>query len=299
MKADILKFSAGIIGAGKLGSALCDALSDLKLLKWILARSYMSQINIKHFINSEVKIISTLEEISSLPQIIIIAVSDSAIREVAQALGNRFKNNLKNKYIIHCSGVLSSDELGYCNEFGAKTASIHPYQTFYYPSRENFKDVMWGIEAAAEDRDYFTEFINLLGGNSYFFDEDNIQLKPLYHSSAVAASNFLTSAIELSKLLAIESKIPAYNFLPPIINTSIKNNLRSLNIDDAGALTGPIARGDLNTIKLHIKSLQKFKYLEIPYIHFALATVELSYKLKVLKRNDYVKIKSYLQGQLQ
>jgi predicted short-subunit dehydrogenase-like oxidoreductase (DUF2520 family) len=293
-----MKLTVGVIGAGKLGSALCDALSNKKLLKWILARSKQSQQALQQFLNSNADIISSLDEISIIPDLIILAVSDSAINQVAVAISKKFKTLLSNKIIAHCSGVITKEALSSCEQYAAKTASIHPYQTFYYPSKNNFKGIMWGIETDEKEKKFFSRFVKLLGGKPYFFTQENIKLKALYHSSAVAASNFLTTTIEFSRLIADEAFLPLVDFLPPIIKTTINNNLHSLLTGDSGAMTGPIARGDLKTIKLHIDSLSKYHFLKKIYINFALTTTELAYHNRKIKKKDYNEIKSYLIEQI-
>ena len=122
-----------------------------------------------------------------------------------------------------------------------------------------------------------------MGGEAHKIEKSN---KKLYHISAVAMSNYLNSAIALGKLSSRAAGISPEEFAPVIINTTINNILASDKLEN-NTLTGPIARGDLLTIKLHIEELRKHRELLLPYSYMGLATLELANTAGIIDDNFY------------
>src|SRR5690606_26081516 len=80
-------------------------------------------------------------------------------------------------------------------------------------------------------------------------------LRPLYHAAAVTASNYVVVVVGLAvRLLEAAGVSPeeAPRALLPLVRGTIEN-LEHLGV--AGALTGPIARGDADTVRLHLARL--------------------------------------------
>lgn len=281
------ELSYGIIGTGKLGSALAKALNQAGYLKWVVARSDASKERVK-FLEKDT-IYETLAGITDLPKFIFITVNDPYISEVAEYLCEIFREGLKDKIIAHCSGTLGVNELMECTKYGACIAAIHPFQTFYYPQDDVFDGIPWGIEADEDDsiRNKINEVVQNLGGKAIYLSSDTINNKELYHASAVIASNFLTSVIKLSADVAKKANIKPEEFLGPIIKTTVKNNLRDLHSDTGLPLTGPFARGDIETISKHVNALKNDRNLLTAYCNAGMLTLEMVYKAGLMERETY------------
>jgi len=286
-------FSFGVIGAGKLGLTISLELARLERLKWILARSNQSRQNVVDKFYHTAFIRRSIDEIEEIPNMIIIAVSDGSVEEVSNALAKQFGKRLKGKYVIHTSGVLNREVLYACKEAGASVAAVHPFQTFYYDSENIFRDIRWGIEAADEDYDLFSHFVTFLYGFPIRLTTDSIKEKALYHAMAVATSNYMTTIIQLAHKIADSANIDSKEFLPPIAKTTLGNNLRGL-ADKEAPLTGPIARGDINTLELHILAMKDKPQILKPYCLLGLATVEMAFNAKLIDGQIYSKIKHLL-----
>jgi predicted short-subunit dehydrogenase-like oxidoreductase (DUF2520 family) len=184
--------------------------------------------------------------------VIFIGVADDAITEVAKEL---YKNgDLKSEsLLIHFSGVLTSNILKH-EKLRLPVASAHPLQTF--PTIDiginTLKDTFWFCEG---DKKALTFLQDLIPKISRAYKTIDSNAKTFYHLSAVFACNYLTSLMELSLTCADRSNIQRgelFEALKPLINSTL-NNIETNGTTKA--LTGPIARGDIETISKHLKKL--------------------------------------------
>lgn len=286
------KINICIVGGGKLGLSFADYFAKHNCNFNLICRSDIS-------FNSAVKIINqnhifrNISEIEKVPDMIIFAVRDGEIKLTSDIIANRFKSNLYQKYCIHCSGLLNSEELFACKEYGAITLSMHPYQTFYFSKAENFDKIHWGIEGDINEQ--AIEFIKFMRGYPHRIDKSK---KIIYHISAVAMSNYLNTAIALGKLCARSAGISPEEFAPRIINTTVDNVINASEVE-SNTLTGPIARGDINTVKSHISALKQEVYLLKPYCYFGLGTLELAKSTQVINEDIYQELKELFDNNLQ
>ncbi len=290
------KFKCGVIGVGKLGSVLVQALSRKGALNWIIEKSHKAVPFINEEINTGIKCYSSINKKIILPDFIFLTVNDSGIEDVSDRLADVFGQKLSGKYVIHCSGVLPVSVLESCRRAGAKTACCHPYQTFYEPSPDILNDISWGVETK-DSFDILEKIINNLGGRALKLSYKNKAEKALYHISAVFASNFLSTAVTGSELISSKASLPWNDFLPKIINTTIGNNLKVTD-KIRFPLTGPIARADLETIRLHVKTLKKYPSLLNIYCYLSLATLETAKINKLITKQKFGEIKEFLVSYL-
>lgn len=277
-------FSFGVIGGGKLGLNLTIELLKMGRLEWILAHSKRTYDKVLARIINRFLIRGSIQEVEKLPNMIIIATPDSEIKKVADSLAVHFGKSLKGNYVVHCSGVLKRDVLKSCEDLGASTAAIHPFQTFYYEEDGILSDIRWGVEATDEDYTLFASFVDLLFGFPVRLTEENIREKTLYHAVATSASNYMTTIIQLANQIADSANIDSNEFLPPIAKTTLGNNLRGLTDNKTIPLTGPIARADVDTIRLHIEALKQHPHILKPYCYMGLATVEMAHNAGMLSK---------------
>ncbi len=275
----------GIIGTGKLGAALAKALNRTGELKWVVARSDESKARVDFL--TEESIYETIAEVPELSDFIFITVNDPYISDVADYLCEIFRDGLKDRIVVHCSGTLGANELTECTKYGALIAAAHPFQTFYYANDDVFGDVPWGIEAGDNIKGIVEESIVGLGGKPIHLSDKSIANKELYHATAVIASNFLTSVIKLSANVAKKANIKPEEFLANIINTTVKNNLHDLHADSGLPLTGPFARGDIATIAKHVNALKGDHNLLAAYRNAGLLTLEMSYRAGYINEKMY------------
>jgi predicted short-subunit dehydrogenase-like oxidoreductase (DUF2520 family) len=110
-----------------------------------------------------------------------------------------------------------------------------------------------------------------IGGKIFQISADK---KSLYHAATAMSCNQLVALLEVAVQLYLKIGVTreiALAIMQPIVNKTIVN---VFNLDTVEALTGPIARGDVNTVKLHVNAVEE-PYRTI-YKNLGLQLVKLS-----------------------
>ncbi|MFA6456512.1 MAG: Rossmann-like and DUF2520 domain-containing protein [Bacteroidota bacterium] len=247
-----------IIGSGAVGRSLALALSQCGVVVSGIysehgktAASVAKKIKAKHA--------GTLEEFKTDSSIIIIAVPDGRIANVARSL-SLHGAGLKGKTIVHTSGALSGDELSALRRRGASVGSFHPLQTF--PKSlplTSLKNIWFAVEGDAGAVAASKSLAKSIGARTFLLTKKN---KTLYHIAAVFASNYQVALFSVVEELASTLGIPrhqVWDIFRPLITQTLHNVFAS---SPAEALTGPIARGDYKTITKHLAVLESSKKLK-------------------------------------
>lgn len=241
--------SISIIGPGKVGLLLKKSLSDAGF-------KYLEMI-------------SKGQPIEETGEWVFITTPDAVIPDIVEQILN---TNVENKLIIHCSGTLTSDVFDELRSKGALTGCFHPIQSVT-PTSDSFKGIYFDIEGDDEALVQLEVLADELGAKIIRVSKEQ---KKKLHVSAVIASNYLVTLTELANQVSSESGLEAEEVqqaLLPLMN-SVLNNLSTSSPSEA--LTGPIQRGDVGTVKEHVKLLKnKDKLLSI-YKKLGLLTLELT-----------------------
>ena len=238
-----------IIGGGSVGSSLALKLETVTSVDYQLIYNSDATHDRLLEIGIPSDTITNWDNANFNCDIIVICVKDSQIETVAEQLSSKISGFTP--LVIHTSGAKSKDVLAPLLSNGCKIAAAHPYQTFAESESDVFSGTAWGIDADDDEKELIDRFIEALGGKSIYLSEDTLANKSLYHSSAVAASNFLALSVELAKNMAEDAGIEWESFLPKIMKTTLDNNLNS----EKPAITGPVVRGDVGTVKNHVNAL--------------------------------------------
>jgi predicted short-subunit dehydrogenase-like oxidoreductase (DUF2520 family) len=133
---------------------------------------------------------------------------------------------------------------------------LHPLQTFTgEPRAALLRDVPCAVTAHEErDLQLGEELARRLGLRPFRLADDK---KTLYHLSAVVGCNLLVALESEAKRLMDEATggHDGLDHLAPLLNTALKNLLSSG--DPGQALTGPVARGDVGTVRAHLRLLDR------------------------------------------
>ena len=277
----------GFIGAGKVGFSMGKYLKDKGInVTGYYSRNENSSLEASLFTNpNQYKELKNLVEESDT---IVISTPDDKILEV----WNKIKNlSIKNKFICHLSGSLSSNIFSNISHYGAYGYSIHPIFPISdkYNSYKSLKNAFITIEG---DRKYINEvklFIESLGNRTKVLEKSD---KTLYHLASVISSNLIIGLINISLNYLKEygfTEKEAINALYPLIKENIEgiNNKGVIN-----SLTGPVERGDFNTINRHLLNIKE----EDKDIYISLSNKILSLALEKNKDRDYEKIREILGG---
>jgi len=192
---------------------------------------------------------ASAQEIVEASDIVFLTVPDDGIRSAAEALTWE-----PGKSAVHCSGASSLDLLTHAAEQGAAVGVFHPLQSFATAEQaeRNLPGSAFGIEASSDALlAALREMAASLGGTPLTVSG----AKAIYHASAVFASNYLVTLLDVASSLwrALGlSQEDGLKALLPLVRGTIEN-LETIGLP--GALTGPIARGDVGTIERHLHAL--------------------------------------------
>jgi predicted short-subunit dehydrogenase-like oxidoreductase (DUF2520 family) len=281
----------GVIGCGHLGKVLSSKLANEFYLNFILCRNKVRKDELKNFNISESKVIANLNEIKSLPDVFVVAVSDNAIVEVIHQIAEQFQNQLQGKYFFHTSGITSTDEFKPLINYNVKYFAAHPFQTFYNADASIFNNLIWGVEKGNTSENEISDILNYVNGIPLFLDFKDKKQRILYHLTAVATSNFLKGAIEFAKYLSELSNLNNTQIIEQIVVQSIKDSFSKFGTNEF-PLTGPLARKDELTIKKHLNALSDEEDLYKIYSYFSLATLELMKKNGNLTNEEFKNLRS-------
>lgn len=238
--------SVSIIGAGRLGQALAIALkSSGYAVDALVARRARKA---EHVLGA-----SQLEQLPS-SELIIIATPDDAIEAVAKRLAAIKTTKRRERIVLHTSGALSSEALSPLAATGFHTGSLHPLISVSDP-RSGAKALRGAFFCVEGDRAAIRAAKNIvadLKGTSFTVRQES---KALYHAAAVMASPHLVALFDMAVEMLIAcglNRQTARKVLVPLLQTTVEN----LKVSDTDkALTGTFARGDLATVKRHLKAL--------------------------------------------
>ena len=243
----------GFIGAGAVGSAMARAVHQLGYpVKAVTSKSGTSARQLAEQLPG-CSAVESAQQVTDGCDAVFIAVPDDAIKEVADGVRWRRKQD-----VVHCSGAASVDLLAHAREAGANIGGFHPLQTF--PRRglapQVFHGVTFGVQA---DGELLAELRNLavqLGGRALVLREQD---RALYHASAVLACGAVAALANAASGLwqtfsTPQEKHAALSALAPLLQGTVQ----ALSMEGLpAALTGPIARGDVGTVRRHVDALRR------------------------------------------
>lgn len=184
---------------------------------------------------------------------ILLAVPDAALGDVAWDLANAGPAP-SGCVALHLSGALSTDVLTPLHTAGYSVGSLHPLQTVADPwlSADRLTGIAFAIAGEPPAARVAQLLVSALNGMPLVIPAAN---RPVYHAAAVTASNYLVAVLGAAARLLHQAGVPADETLPallPLVRGTL-DNLEHLGVP--AALTGPIARGDADTVRLHLARL--------------------------------------------
>ncbi len=252
--------TVAIIGAGRVGSAVGFLLHKAGYsVTGVAARTPASAEKAASFIGAGIPTADAVKA-ASQADIVFITTPDRVIKSICDALaaGGAVKAG---SIVVHTSGAHTLDLLDAGKAFGAFRAVIHPLQSL--ASREegvrNLPGSYFRIEADPDALEGARAVVKALGGIELSMPkwQSGSESAALYHAGAVAVSNYFVALIDygLKFYEALGAgKKEALTAVLPLIKGTL-HNIETLGIPDA--LTGPIMRGDSETVRDHLSAMQK------------------------------------------
>lgn len=195
---------------------------------------------------------SSIEDAPDSPDAIVIAVPDAAIEEVAGRLASiRLDPHIP---ILHTSGSRSTDILRPLAQLGHSVGSAHPLAAIAEPisGAERLAGATWGVEGDGAARALAERIVHACGGHALHIAPGG---KPAYHAAAVFASNYAVALLSVAERLMEAAGVDAADARPALTGLAggAVENVGARG--PAAALTGPIVRGDAETVALHLGRL--------------------------------------------
>ncbi len=291
--------SVSVIGPGNWGTSLVHALSmaGVPIHELIVpTRSGRAAVTASSRRRTSLAALpfTTLDEATLDADILWLCVPDSTIAAVTRRLiRNKVRNlirkpvrnlarqgagaakltglPLQGQIVVHSSGALSAQVLAEAARAGASVGSVHPVMSFPTRTPVPLQGVSFGIEADAGSRRILNALVRRIGGQPFSIESGS---KALYHAVGVLSSPLLVShlvAAEQAAVLAGFSRRQARALIEPIARATLDNLfLRGAE----KSFSGPIARGDVETIRLHLRALEPHPMLAGVYRALALYAVE-------------------------
>lgn len=286
--------SIGFIGAGITGTSLAVRLYQQGYpIVAVSSRTLTSAEKLSKRIK-DCQVYKTAQEVADRAELVFITTPDDLISEVAATVCWHNRQS-----VVHCSGAHSTNILESARQFGANPGCFHPLQTFASVEKaiENLPGSTFAIEAEESLLTVLKEMATSMAGNWVILKACD---KVLYHAAAVFACNYLVTLVKLATDLWQDFGVPreqAIKALLPLLRGTL-SNIENVGLPDC--LTGPIARGDVGTIKKHIEALEKEKpYLLSSYKQLGLQTIPIALDKGKIDSDKAKELQTLLTKQLQ
>lgn len=242
-----------VVGAGAVGTALALRLADRGYsVRAVLSRTSDAARALADRVGAAVG----TDAAAALPadvRLVLLCVPDDAIAEVAGRLA-ALDHPWAQTVVGHTSGARTSAVLAPLAEQGAATVSFHPLQTFAPGTGPAaFDDIVVAVEGGEEAVVAGTGLARRLGAHPAVLSAAD---KACYHCAAALASNGLVALMsvvqEILGAAGVEGEASA--LMAPLVEQTWAN-LKTGSPE--GVLTGPIARGDRETVLAHLDALEE------------------------------------------
>ena len=242
----MIQAGVAIVGAGRMGQGLALALQSAGRPVLLLART-------RHQVAPPLRLHEgSRASATSDADVVLLAVPDGAITAVAGELAN--ERAIESRHVVlHLSGLLNSDALSPLAATGAGLGSFHPLQTVPDPVHApvRLKGAYAGIEG---DSRALAAGRGLAGALAMTAVTIPATAKAAYHAGATFAANYTTVLAAVAERLAATAGVPA-EIAGRLYLPLIRGAASSLELGPAAALTGPIRRGDVETVAAHLRAL--------------------------------------------
>ena len=220
--------------------------------------------------------------------LVLIAVPD---RQISQAVEDLVVTEVDwaGKTVVHTSGAHAADALSALRGAGALTASVHPLQSFPGPAQPDaLKGAFVTMEGDAKAIKLARKFFEAAGSRVVSVSAAD---KVAIHAAASVISNFTVTVASLAREILQTTRLgeqEIVGMLQPLLEGTVAN-IRERGPDRA--LTGPVVRGDTETVARHVEMLaDRAPHLITAYVAIVTETVRIARKTARLSSADAMEI---------
>jgi predicted short-subunit dehydrogenase-like oxidoreductase (DUF2520 family) len=239
----------GVVGAGRVGAVLAAALRDAGHdIVAVAGESAATRTRIETLLPSVP--VAKPTAVSRSCDLLLLTVPDDMLDNVVTMLAASGAIR-DGQYVVHTSGKHGLAVLAPAAAVGARVLAMHPAMTFTGTDLDlgRLQGCVYGI-TATQDTDALAErLVRDLGGRSSRVPEDR---RALYHAGLAHGANHLVTLVAqaMELLRASGAEDPAAT-LRPLLSAALDNALSY----GTAALTGPIVRGDVETVRAHLADI--------------------------------------------
>jgi len=242
----MLPLRVGVVGAGRVGAVLSAALRTAGHdVVAAAGESDASRRRIATLLPGVARGKPT--DVARACDLLLLAVPDDMLGNVVTMLADSGALH-EGQYVVHTSGRHGLAVLEPARLVGARVVAMHPAMTFTGTAvdLERLPGTVFGLTAAADERGFVESLVADLGGTPMWVPEE---MRTLYHAGLAHGANHLVTLVtEAMEILSAAGAADPAGTLRPLLAAALDNALEQ---GDA-ALTGPIVRGDLGTVRAHL-----------------------------------------------
>ncbi|MFQ5880396.1 MAG: Rossmann-like and DUF2520 domain-containing protein, partial [Dehalococcoidia bacterium] len=241
------QLGVGFIGAGVVGTALARGLAGGGYAVVAAASRRLESARRLAAAVRGCEAYAVAQAVADAAELVFITTGDDAIGEVAGAVRWR-----PGQMVVHTSGAATVAALAPAREAGAQVATFHPLQTFADADQAvaSLPGTTFALEGEGRVVEELKRLAAALGGRWLILHSEE---KALYHAAAVMVSNYavtlMQAAAELWRAFGVQSQV-AVPALVPLLRGTV-GNMEAVGLPRC--LTGPIARGDVATVRSHLQ----------------------------------------------
>ena len=239
----------GVVGAGRVGAVLAAALREAgHEIAAVAGESHASRTRINTLLPG-VRV-DKPTAVSRACDLLLLTVPDDMLSNVVTMLAASGAIR-EGQYVVHTSGKHGLAVLQPAADAGAHVLAMHPAMTFTgtHVDLARLAGCVYGVTANPDTDDLAAKLVADLRGRLLRVEEDR---RALYHAGLAHGANHLVTLVSQAMDLLRDSGAddPAAT-LRPLLTAALDNALEY----GSAALTGPIVRGDVETVRAHLRDI--------------------------------------------
>lgn len=262
---------AAFIGAGKIANSLAPAIADAGFpIETIISRSLNSAEVLSKKCGTK-SYSDNINDLNKIVKLVVLSVPDSKILDTAKKL-SKLPLSFSNIIFIHLSGSKTITELKPLADKSANIGSMHLMNTFPSKERVSLNNTFAAIESGSESsRKLLFSLAEKLVLRPFPVSSES---KVYYHLIGVFSSNFLVSNFYNADIAKqqLNNSVPKIGSLAGGIAHNTLNNIESKGVTES--ISGPIDRGDVETVKSHLAALKDDKVTLLNYLASSLSLLD-------------------------
>jgi predicted short-subunit dehydrogenase-like oxidoreductase (DUF2520 family) len=231
-------------------------------------------------------------EVVARADLVLLTVPDDVLPGLVAGLTSTGAD-LAGRLLAHASGRHGLAVLEPAVRHGAMPLALHPVMTFTGrpDDIDRLAGISFGVTAPDSLRPVAEALVVEMGGEPVFISEE---CRDLYHGALAIGANYLVTLVAQATDLLGQAGVPEPGrMLGPLLSAALDNALR---LGDA-ALTGPVARGDADTVASHIEALRAAAPEVLPaYLALARLTADRALAAGTLTVPDAQRLLGVLAG---